>query len=84
MILTIGETGDEQNNPTIYWPEGRKEVTAGTLTITSAALQQNGDCEPINFDPLFMADGIAPTNDPILLFRSPAYAQSYAKRITGK
>jgi catalase len=24
----------------------------------------------INYDPLVMSDGIAPTNDPILLFRS--------------
>jgi len=84
MILTIGEPNDEQNNPTIYWPEGRREINAGTLTVTSAASQLGGPCEQINFDPLFMADGIAPTNDPILLFRSPAYAQSYAKRLMGK
>jgi hypothetical protein len=30
----------------------------------------------INFDPVVIADGIAPTDDPILLFRSPAYAIS--------
>jgi catalase len=40
-------------------------------------------CEPINFDPLIMADGIAPTNDPVLLFRSPAYAVSFGKRLSG-
>jgi catalase len=38
-------------------------------------------CEPINFDPLVMADGIAPTDDPVLRFRSPAYAVSFAKRL---
>jgi len=44
-------------------------------------VQQKGQaCEPINFDPLVMADGIRPTNDPILLFRSPAYAVSFGKR----
>jgi catalase len=31
-----------------------------------------------------MADGIGPTNDPILLFRSPAYAVSYGKRLSGQ
>jgi catalase len=41
-------------------------------------------CEPINFDPLVMADGIGPTNDPILLFRSPAYAVSFGKRLSGQ
>jgi len=84
MLLTIGEPNDEQNNSTVYWPTDRKEINAGTLTITSATAQQGGSCEQINFDPLAMADGVAPTNDPILLFRSPAYANSYVKRLTGK
>ena len=29
-------------------------------------------------------DGMAPTNDPILLFRSPAYAVSFVKRRSGQ
>lgn len=84
MILTIGESTDEQTNPTIYWPTDRKQVKAGVLTLTSASPQQGGACEKINFDPLVMAQGIAPTNDPVLLFRSPAYADSFAKRLTAR
>jgi catalase len=85
MIVYVGEPGDPQDNPTLAWPESRKHFTAGTLTITEAAPQQKGvACEPINFDPLVMADGMAPTNDPILLFRSPAYAVSFVKRRTGQ
>ncbi len=83
MVLVIGEPGDEQNNSTVYWPSNRKEIKAGILTLSSASLQQGGACEKINFDPLVMAQGVAPSNDPVLLFRSPAYADSYAKRITG-
>jgi catalase len=85
MIVYVGEPGDPQDNPTLAWPESRKHFTAGTLTITQATPQQKGTaCEPINFDPLRMADGIAPTNDPVLLFRSPAYAVSFAKRLSGQ
>ena len=85
MIVYVGEPGDPQDNPTLAWPETRKHFTAGTLTITQATPQQKGvACEPINFNPLVMADGIAPTNDPILLFRSPAYAVSFAKRLSGQ
>jgi catalase len=54
------------------------------LTITQAMIQSGAECEKINFDPLVMADGIAPTNDPVLLFRSPAYQISFAKRLSGK
>jgi catalase len=85
MIVYVGEPGDPQDNPTLAWPETRKHFTAGTLNINQATAQQKGmACEPINFDPLVMADGIAPTNDPILLFRSPAYAVSFAKRLSGQ
>lgn len=84
MVLTIGDSSDEQTNPTVYWPADRKQIKAGVLTLTSASAQQGGACEKINFDPLVMAQGVAPTNDPVLLFRSPAYADSYAKRLTGK
>ena len=84
MVLTIGDSSDEQTNPTVYWPTDRKQIKAGVLTLTSASAQQGGACEKINFDPLVMAQGVAPTNDPVLLFRSPAYADSYAKRLTGK
>ena len=82
MIVTLGHPGDAEDNPTVGWPEDRQQVKVGTLTLTSAAAQQKGTgCEPINYDPLMMADGIAPTDDPVLRFRSPAYAVSFAKRM---
>ena len=85
MIVYVGEPGDPQDNPTLAWPESRKHFTAGALTITQATPQQKGTaCEPINFDPLVMAEGIAATNDPVLLFRSPAYAVSFGKRLSEK
>jgi len=83
MMVTIGVPGDPEDNATLAWPKDRKEVKAGTLTISSAMPQKGAECEKINFDPLVMADGIEPTNDPILLLRSPAYAISFAKRLNG-
>ena len=64
-------------------PAGRKEIKAGTLTLSAAMPQKGGACEAINYDPLVMTDGIAPTNDPVLMFRSPAYAVSFGKRLSG-
>jgi catalase len=84
MVVSIGEPGDTETNPTILWPENRKQVKAGTLTITEAMPQDGAACEKINYDPLVMADGITPSQDPILLFRSPAYAVSFGKRLQGK
>ena len=84
MLLTIGQAGDPEDDPTLAWPHERKELKAGTLTISSAMPQTGAECEKINYDPLVMGDGIARTNDPVLLFRSPAYASSFAKRLRGK
>ena len=84
MIVALGEPGDSEDDPSQAWPENRRQIRAGTLTITSATAQKGAECENINFDPLVMSDGIAASSDPILLFRSPAYAYSYARRIAGK
>jgi catalase len=81
MIVTIGEPGDPQDNPTVLWPMDRKEIKAGTLTITSAAPSASAGSYKINYDPLVMADGIAATDDPVLLFRSPSYAFSFTRRL---
>jgi catalase len=83
MLVSIGEPSDPQDDPTILWPTNRKELKAGTLTISSAMAQSKAECEKINYDPLVMGDGIAPTDDPGLLFRSPSYAFSFAKRLGG-
>jgi len=84
MMIAIGEPDDVEVDPTVAWPENRKQVRAGTLSLTAAMPQKGAECEKINFDPLVMADGIAPSKDTVLKFRSPAYAVSFARRLSGK
>jgi catalase len=84
MLVAIGEAGDAVTDPTVAWPDARQSIKMGTLTLTEAMPQAGAACAPINFDPLVMADGIAATDDPILQFRSPAYAISFGKRLSGK
>ena len=84
MILTLGEPRDPENNPTLAWPAERKEIKVGTLSINAAMAQKGAECEAVNFDPIVMADGVMPSNDPVLLFRSSAYAVSYGKRLSGQ
>jgi len=69
LVLTLGEPGDPLDNPTLAWPKERSEVTVGRLTIARAG---GTDCEGVNFDPLVLSDGIEPSADPVLLFRSAA------------
>lgn len=83
MMVSIGEPGDPQDDPTLTWPDSRRQIKAGTLTLSSVMPQQGAECEKINFDPLVMSDGIEPSGDPVLLFRSQAYAVSFARRMSG-
>jgi catalase len=82
MIVTIGELGDSEDDPTILWPSGRREIRAGTLTLISSSPDQESGAYTINFDPMLMADGVEPTNDPVLSFRSSSYAISHSRRLT--
>jgi len=84
MWVTVGEPGDPETDPTVLWPSDRKEFKAGTLTLTAAIPQEGAECKNINYDPLVMTDGIEPTDDPVLLFRSPSYAISFVKRLQGQ
>lgn len=84
MVVTIGEAGDAMDDPTQSWPAGRKTVKAGTLAIKAALAQKGSACEAINYDPMVMAEGIEATNDPVLRFRSPAYAIPFGKRASGQ
>ena len=84
MLVTLADPGDPLDDPTQVWPAGRRTVKVGTLTLGSATAQAGAACERINFDPMNLADGIAPSDDPVLRFRSPAYAVSFGKRIGGQ
>jgi catalase len=78
MIVYLGEPADTTDNPSIPWPQERRHLKVGTLTITQALPRNAALCAKMNFDPLIAADGIAPADDPVLLFRSPAYGLTFS------
>lgn len=84
MYITIGKPGDAETDPSQVWPADREKVKVGTLAITQAMPQKDGNCGPINFDPIVVADGILITDDPVLKARSAAYAISFGKRMSGQ
>ncbi|MEI7430295.1 MAG: catalase family peroxidase [Betaproteobacteria bacterium] len=82
MYVTLAEPGDTLINPTIAWPKERKQVRMGTLALTRSSPQTGGLCEQINFNPMVMTDGVEASDDPVLHFRSPAYAVSFGRRLS--
>jgi catalase len=80
LVVTIGQPEDPTNDPTIAWPPNRQQVDAGTLTIDHIESDDTSPARDINFDPLVLPDGIAPSDDPILSVRSAAYSVSFTRR----
>jgi catalase len=80
LLLTVGEPGDPTTDATLPWPDGRRRIDAGTLTLTTAQTEAAGNARDVNFDPLVLPDGIEPSDDPLLSARSAVYAASYRAR----
>lgn len=81
LILTLGEPGDATDDATISWPESRQHVDVGTLTVRRIDAESAGNCRDINFDPLVLPSGIAPSDDPLLSARSATYSLSFTRRV---
>ncbi|MEP0266281.1 hypothetical protein [Dokdonia sp.] len=82
MVVTIANENDAINKAASIWTGNHKEIVAAVLTIDAVAME--GPCNDKNFDPLVLKDGIIPSDDPVLLFRSPTYAISTGRRLTEK
>jgi catalase len=80
LLLTVGRPGDPTNDATVPWPADREQVDAGVLTVAALEGEDSGACRDVNFDPLVLPTGIAPSDDPLLSARSATYSQSFTRR----
>src|SRR6266404_2548383 len=80
LILTIGQPGDPTRDATVAWPPDRERVDVGTLTLDRVEAEETSPARDINFDPLVLPAGIAPSDDPLLSARSAVYSRSFTRR----
>jgi catalase len=80
LLVTIGQLGDPTNDATVAWPDGREQVDLGTLTLDHIESEETSLARDINFDPLVLPSGMAPSDDPLLSARSAIYSQSFTRR----
>ncbi len=78
---SLGLDEDSDIDPGQLWPADRRIITLGTITITALA---EDACDAFTFDPTLVAPGFSISDDPVLRMRSPAYAISFAKRLTNQ
>jgi catalase len=80
LILTIADPSDPTNDATLPWPPDRRQIDVGTLTVDHIESEATSPARDINFDPLILPEGIAPSDDPLLSARSAAYSVSFTRR----
>jgi len=84
LVLTLGEPGDSTADATLAWPDDRRHIDAGMLTIDQVSSEDDGACADIKCDPWVLPPGIEPSDDPLLSARSAVYARSFMLRAAEK
>jgi catalase len=81
LLLQLAAEGDPIDDPTAVWPDDRELVVGGRLEITALIDDPEGDGHIEVFDPMRLADGVEPSDDPVLHARPKAYSVSAYGRL---
>jgi len=76
----LAAPGDPTTDPTKPWPEDRKVVELGKLTIDKAVADSAEVQKALLFLPGLLTDGIEESDDPLIDVRNGAYAESFSRR----
>ncbi|MFT4112582.1 catalase family peroxidase [Silvibacterium sp.] len=81
LVVQLANPGDPTSDPTKAWPEDRRTVDVGTLTVNQIEEEADGPCRDINYDPSVLPAGITTSDDGFPAARSAAYRVSYDRRM---
>ena len=76
----LAAPSDSTKDPSQPWPDDRKVVDLGTLTIDKAVADSAAAEKPLLFLPGQLTDGIEQSDDPLIDVRNGAYAESFSRR----
>jgi catalase len=77
--VQVAGPNDSTVDPSSPW-QSTQFVTVGTLEITGLDTERERGDDIVVFDPMRVTDGIEPSDDPVLRFRSLAYSASVKLR----
>jgi catalase len=76
----LAAPSDPTKDPTQAWPDDRKVVDLGALTIDKAVADSAEAQKKLLFLPGNVTEGIDPSDDPLIAARDNAYAVSFGRR----
>ena len=80
MLAQLAEPGDPTSDATKPWPDTRRTVDLGTLTVAKAVPDGAEVEKGLLFMPNALTDGIEVSDDPLIEARVEAYAVSFGRR----
>ncbi|CAH0032585.1 unnamed protein product [Clonostachys rhizophaga] len=81
LLAQIAEAGDVTDDCTVHWPETRKLVKLGVVSLESILPDSDEEQKNLQFfDPVPRVEGIETSGDPLIDLRSVAYRFSGADR----
>lgn len=80
VYVQLAGAGDDVTNASIPWPDDRREIAFGTITLTSRVDHEAPERRKIIFDPDPRIDGIGSSGDPLTEIRADVYLLSGRRR----
>jgi catalase len=80
LVVEVAEAGDTVDDVTVHWPDSRKQVELGVVTLTGHQPNDAPEQKYVIFDPIPRVDGIEPSADPLLELRAAVYLLSGRRR----
>jgi catalase len=74
LVVQLPNAGDPTNDSSLVWPDDRKTIEVGTISITSVVADNAAAERTLAYDPTRLVDGIELSDDPIPALRSRVYA----------
>jgi catalase len=80
VLVQLAEDGDNATDATVIWPETRKLVVFGAVTLNERVDELAPERRKIIFDPVPRVDRIDPSGDPLIEVRADVYLLSGRRR----
>jgi catalase len=81
LLLQLAGDDDPIDDPSAVWPDERELLVGGRLEINQLVDDPEGGGHIEVFDPMRLADGVEPSDDPVLHARPKAYSVSAYERL---
>ena len=80
LVVQLPNPGDPTNDSSLVWPDDRKTIDVGTISITSVVADSDAAQKALVFFPTTLTDGIELSDDPLPSLRTSVYVLSFAHR----